>query len=137
MVFWAVGNCDTVIHREKYVKELQKYMEVNVFSKVDHSLDSNFLIFNFYIVYNVLYHRFVDILFDITLTSETTFVENLNQSFPSFFYQNISQYFLMEANMNANLICLYPKTYYILESSLSFDRNQIRNLIKDAQKAKY
>ena len=48
MVFWAVSNCDTVIHREKYVKKLQKYMTVNIFTKVDHSLDSIFLIFNIY-----------------------------------------------------------------------------------------
>ena len=46
MAFWAVSNCETVIYREKYVKKLQEYMEVNVFTRpVRQSLDSNFLIF--------------------------------------------------------------------------------------------
>ena len=39
MAFWAVSNCETVIYREKYVKKLQEYMEVNVFTRVGQSLD--------------------------------------------------------------------------------------------------
>ena len=34
MAFWAVRNCDTVDHREKYVKKLQEYVDVEVYSSV-------------------------------------------------------------------------------------------------------
>ena len=34
MAFWAVSNCDTVDHREKYVEKLKEYIEVDVFSSV-------------------------------------------------------------------------------------------------------
>ena len=44
MAFWAVSNCETVIYREKYVKKLQKYIEVDVFTRVGNSLDFNFFI---------------------------------------------------------------------------------------------
>ena len=32
MAFWAVSNCDTPIHREQYVKKLQEYTKVDIFS---------------------------------------------------------------------------------------------------------
>ena len=34
-VFWAVSNCDTKIHREKYALKLQEYIDVDVYSKVN------------------------------------------------------------------------------------------------------
>ena len=32
MAFWAVSNCDTPIHREQYVKKLQEYTKIDIFS---------------------------------------------------------------------------------------------------------
>ena len=37
MAFWAVRNCDTVDHREKYVEKLQKYVDVDIYSSVSNS----------------------------------------------------------------------------------------------------
>ena len=34
MAFWAVRNCDTVDHREKYAKKLQEYIDVDIYSSV-------------------------------------------------------------------------------------------------------
>ena len=34
MAFWAVSNCDTVDHREKYVEKLKEFIEVDVYSSV-------------------------------------------------------------------------------------------------------
>ena len=33
MASWAVSNCETVIHREKYIEKLQEYLNVDVYSK--------------------------------------------------------------------------------------------------------
>ena len=33
IAFWTVSNCETPVHREKYVKKLKEYTQVDVFSK--------------------------------------------------------------------------------------------------------
>ena len=34
VAFWAVSNCDTPNHRERYAKKLQEYVEIDIFSRV-------------------------------------------------------------------------------------------------------
>ena len=33
MVFWAVSNCETMNHRERYAEKLQEYVDVDVYSR--------------------------------------------------------------------------------------------------------
>ena len=49
LVFWAVSNCDTVDHREDYVKKLQEYLKVDIFSSVS-LINSNIMVESFYLV---------------------------------------------------------------------------------------